>query len=376
MRRTPLYSAHKRRGAVFGDWGGFEVAFSFGDADGEALAARRSAALFDVSPRLRLRVDGADRVDFLHRMLTSDVRGLEPGRVQPSLLLTAKGKIVADLLLLRTADAFRIDAEPQAAAHLPAELEKYVIADDVSIADESERFAELSIVGPDAPRIVGEAVGADAAALADGALLERDVAGAPGVVIRRDALGVPEFDVWVAADAAVSLFDALRPRGAKPAGFLAREAVRIESGVPRFGADVDADSLPAEVGLEGAISYTKGCYVGQETIARLKYQGHVNRVLVRVELDATTPPPRFTALFAAAEEREVGRLTSAAASPSARAIVGLAIVRREFSVPGTPLRARLATGDVRATITRTEPGSTPADFSAGASGPARPQGGA
>ncbi|MBI1849624.1 MAG: aminomethyl transferase family protein, partial [Planctomycetes bacterium] len=257
--------------------------------------------------------------------------------------------------------AFLIDAEPSVAARLPAELEKYVVADDVQIGDESTRFAELSLQGPDAARILGDATGIDVASLEPDAVREHDLLGSAGIVRRADLFGVAGFDVWIATEKTAELFDGLRSRGARPAGFVAWETLRIESGVPRFGADIDEDSLPPEVGLEGAISYTKGCYVGQETIARVKYQGHVNRQLVSVTISTPTPPPRFTAIYA--DDREVGRLTSACWSPARQAVIGLAIVRRESSEPGTALHLRLDSGVHVCTVTRTEPGTTPADFS-------------
>ncbi len=353
MKRTPFYAIHKRCGAIFGDWGGAEVPFKYGDPDGENLSARSEAALFDLSPRGKLRLEGADRVDFVHRMVASDVRALAPGQSQKSMLLSTKGKLIADFTILALEDAYLLDVEPVGLSRLQAALDKYVIADDVRISDVTDAFSLLSVQGPKASEVVAS-LGAPIAALAPDALVATQLRGAPAIVVATARFGVTGYDVYVALEAAPAIFEDLRARGARLAGFLAHEALRIESGLPRLGADLDEDTLPPEAGLESAISYTKGCYVGQETIARLKYQGHPNRQLVGLTVDAPEPPPRFTAIYSGetGAEKEVGRLTSACWSPSRKAVIGLSVIRRDAAEAGTTLRARLDGGDVKATVER------------------------
>jgi folate-binding protein YgfZ len=321
MEALALHQTHVAAGARFGEQGGRETVAAFADPAAEDAAARTGAALVDASYRDLLRFTGPDRVRFLQGMLTQDVAALAEGGSAPAALCTAKGALVASGELIRRADALWLALEPGLGERARSALERFLIADDVEISDARADWAELEVWGP------------------------RAVAPAGGfsVPARLGALsGVRSF---VARSKLSEAWGELRGGGAVPCGSDAREVWRVEAGVPRFGADMDEDSLPLEAGLEGAISYTKGCYLGQEVVARATYRGHVNWKLGGILL-GSEPLPAGTELVR--EGKPAGRLTSVVKSARLGEFVALARLRHEVLEPGTPLTAGSRTVKVHA----------------------------
>lgn len=307
------------------------------DIDSEIEAARRAAGLFDFSAHGKIRVTGGDRLDFLQAMVTSDIARLPVSESQPSLLVTAKGKLVADLLILRRPEDIWIETPYDRKTVARETLHKFVIAEDVEVVDQSDEWAILSLHGPLAGHVLSHAcAGFDPIPARDFHLVELDQLEGRVLVLRNDRLGLMAFDIWVAADAADLLRDRILEcgdaHGVRACGPEAREALRIAAGRPAWGREIDDDSFPGEVGLGGAVSSDKGCYVGQEVLARIRFQGHVRRRLAQVELEAmpeaTLPIPLYR------EGREVGRLTSAATLPGETRALGLAIVAVDGAEPG------------------------------------------
>jgi aminomethyltransferase len=331
------------------------------------------AGLLDLSSSGRVAVAGSDRTRFLNALLTSDVASLAIGAAQPSALVSATGKLIADFLVVRREDEFLLETAPERAAAAIATLRKHVIADDVEVVDARGAWEIVSVQGPLAGHVLARACGVRAGELPARSLECREVAvpdadserpgrargpgpsGGALVVVRHDRFGPPGFDVWAPAGGAAA---ALRERvlacglehGLRAAGRAAHEALRVAAGRAAWGREIDEDCFPQEVGLASAISTTKGCYMGQEVLARIHFQGHVNRVLARLALDRL--PEEIDAARGAApgappsllqDGVEVGRLTSAARGPDDRAL-GLAVVRREGAEPGAAYDARLAGG--------------------------------
>src|SRR5688500_11930610 len=287
------------------------------DLDGQYRVLREQAGVADRSARGKLMVRGEEAPDFLQGQLTNDVEAIGDGEGVYAALLDRKGHIQADMRVLRLApDAFWIDTEPATCERVARHLGMYRIGRDVEIDDVTGNHAILSVVGPAAQK-----------ATSTGPLSPENAHRLEGErrVVATD-LGL---DLIVPAGAAAKVLAELRAAGAAEVSEEAAEIARIESGRPRFGADMTEATMPAEAGItDRAVSYTKGCYIGQEPVARLHYKGKPNRHLRGLRLSA--PPPGGEPLHRG--ERAVGRVGSAAISP-ARGPVALAIVRREAS-PG------------------------------------------
>jgi folate-binding protein YgfZ len=293
------------------------------ELDAQYRQLREECGLLDRFERGKLIVSGSEAAEYLQGQLTNDVEALAPGEGQYAALLDRKGHIQADMRVLRTgSDEIWIDTEPQALAAAKRHLEMYKIGREVAVADLTGERAILSLIGP---RSVEIAAGA---ALPEHAGEATKIGGVECL-----AVGTADgIDLIAKSGDAGDLREALTGAGAVEVGPEAAEVVRIEAGVPRFGAEMSAETMPAEAGIvERAISFTKGCYIGQEPVARLHYKGRPNRHLRGLELSAPAAPGTSLRLG----EKEVGRIGSACLSP-ARGPIALAIVRREAE-PGTEL---------------------------------------
>lgn len=326
-------------------WG--ETALHFGDARRELQALRTSAGLLDLSQRSVIRLRGPDRVSFLHGMVTQDVKGLsEPGAGYTA-LLTPKGAMVSDARILRLPDQLLLDTEPGRGAKVLEFLNRYLISEDAELDDASSDWAYLSVAGPRSAELIRAALG-DESTLPDQehrvALGRFEKETIPWVASRR--LGLPQLDALVPRQSLVSLAERLesvaRSMGTGWVGFEAAEAARVEAGVPRFGQDLEETTIPLEADLTSALHYAKGCYIGQEVIARATHRGHMNRKLVKLTFsDGSEPPAAKTELRRG--EKKVGWVTSALRWPlEPSRVLGLGYVHRDLLEPGTELE--LATG--------------------------------
>ncbi len=297
------------------------------ELDAQYRQLREECGLLDRSERGKLLVSGPDGAEYLQGQLTNDVEALEPGEGQYAALLDRKGHIQADMRVLRpTAEEILLDTEPVGLAAARRHLEMYSIGRDVKVTDVSAERAILSLVGPRSVEI------AATAALPENACEEATVAGVE-CLAAGTATGI---DLIVDAAEAGRLRDALLAAGAVEVSPEAVEILRVERGTPRFGAEMGTTTMPAEAGIvEDAVSFTKGCYIGQETVARLHYKGRPNRHLRGLRLSAPAAPGAALRLG----EKEVGQLGGSVVSP-AFGPIGLAILRREAE-PGS----RLAVGE-------------------------------
>jgi len=297
------------------------------ELDAQYRQLREECGLLDRSERGKLRVGGSDAAEYLQGQLTNDVEALEPGAGQYAALLDRKGHMQADMRVLRpSAEEIWIDTEPAGLAAAVRHLRMYSIGRDAEVTDVSEERAILSLIGPRSVEIAGTA------ALPENACEETAVAGVE-CLIAGTAGGI---DLIVAAAEAERLRGAMLEAGTVAVSEEAAEILRLESGTPRFGAEMGTETMPAEAGIvEQAVSFTKGCYIGQETVARLHYKGRPNRHLRGLRLSDPAAPGAVLRLG----EKEVGELGGSAVSP-AFGPIGLAILRREAE-PG----AELAVGE-------------------------------
>ncbi|MHB1423430.1 MAG: CAF17-like 4Fe-4S cluster assembly/insertion protein YgfZ [Gemmataceae bacterium] len=344
--RTSLHEQTTAAGAVFVEEAGFLTPAHFGNAAAEYDAARASAVLVDRSPRGKIEVRGADAARFLHNLTTNDVLNLPAGGGCEAFLTTAKAKVIAYLLIFRRAApvdpaGFSLDVAAGAAERVIAYLDHYLISEQVEFSNHTAAFAQMHLAGPCAEdllaRVLGEAI------VPVEPLHHRAVrfgGDADSWLRRHDALGLQGYDLVCPAAQAASIWQRLIQAGARPAGREACEILRIEAGLPREGADIDETTFVPEVGRSAeTISYTKGCYLGQESIVMARDRGQVNRTLVGVKLPGGPVSPG-SLLFEG--DKEIGRVTSSVISPRLGSGLGLAYVRRGHQAAGAKMEVQAA----------------------------------
>jgi tRNA-modifying protein YgfZ len=300
-------------------------------------ALRHGAGLIDRSGTGRILLTGADRRSYLQGLLTNDIEALTPGTGCYAAMLTAQGRMMTDMRVLELGDAVLLDVPAQVTTAIRDHLDRFIFSEDAQAEDVTAARAEVGIYGPGALDVLVRAgLEGDAPASLFNTSRVR-LAGTDAVVVRSDEAGVAGYDVIVDAQYAEAVTAALLAAGAERVSEADAEAVRIESGRPRFGRDMDTDTIPLEAGLEErAISRSKGCYVGQEVIVRVQDRGHgrVAKRLVGLTFDADAPVPAAGSRIVTGD-REIGRVTSATWSPSLSRPVALGYVHRDFLEPGT-----------------------------------------
>ncbi|RPJ49167.1 MAG: aminomethyl transferase family protein [Candidatus Latescibacterota bacterium] len=342
-RESVLLGFLENLGAHLAERRGRTVAVHFGDPAWEYDVVRRSAGLIDRTDIEMLRFRGADRVRFLENMLTGDVKTLEPGQGAWSAVLTPKGKFVALFRLLCFADSFLALLEPGSASVLARALEPFAILEDVEISDESERHGIVHLAGPESTRLLAAVSGS---AIPHAPLLAHRPLSLPGLrggahAVRECATGEDGFDLLVPsgqiADAWRALLRHETPK-AHPVGADAYEVLRLEAGTPLFGVDVGPEIGPIEAGLEGAVSFRKGCYPGQEVVAKTHYRGKPPKRLVGLAIEGDESPAAGAVVLAGDEE--AGRITSAVRSRNPGSVIAFALVRTGVLEKGLGLHVR------------------------------------
>jgi folate-binding protein YgfZ len=368
MNPLPLHEFHQSLNARFGELNGAENVASYGDVLAEHAALRASAGVLDLSFRSRICLTGADRARFLHGQVTNDVNRLSAGEGCYAAITTAKGKMESDLNIYALQDELLLDFEPGLTQKISQRLEKFIVSDDVQVVDVAPLYGLLSVQGPRAGEVI-KALGIfpdpptkefQSVKISDSTLgeiylmnqlrIDGSAGGAHGVT--RPTLG---FDLFVPTDSlgavADKLIAAAKSVGGRACGWDALEIARIEAGIPRFGADMDESNIPLECGIESrAVSYQKGCYIGQEVINRIHSIGHVNKELrgLRLADDLKDLPAKGDKLFH--DGKEVGYVTSAVKSPALNVNIALGYVRREMNVPGAELMLQSAGAQSKALI--------------------------
>jgi folate-binding protein YgfZ len=356
LNALPLHEFHQSLGASFSSLNGAEIVADYGDGRAEHAALRETAGVLDLSFRSRLCLTGADRVRFLHGQITNDVKKLRVGEGCYAALTTAKGKMQSDLNVFALQDELLLDFEPGLTASVTQRLEKYIVADDVQVVDVVPLYGLLSVQGQKAEATV-RALGlfTEIPSQSYTSVKVTDTTLGEIYLINHARLGSTGFDLFVPSVALPAVADKLiaaaKSIGGRAVGWNAFEIARIEAGIPRFSADMDETNIPLECGIEArAVSYTKGCYIGQEVINRIHTIGHVNRELrgLRLADDLKTPPAKGDKLFHA--DKEAGYITSAVSSAGPKAKLALGYVRREANMIGTLLKLRSEVGESEARI--------------------------
>jgi folate-binding protein YgfZ len=350
MTPLSLHEFHESLNARFTMVNGCEVVNDYGDWQAEHAALRASAGALDLSFRGRICLTGADRARWLHGQVTNNVKDLRPGQGCYAALVSAKGKLQSDLNIACLPNELLLDFEPGLTEPVTQRLDKYIIADDVQLVDAAPHYGLLSAQGPQAEAVVrglGLPVEIPTQPLHFASF--NDPTLGEIYLMNQPRTGTNGFDLFVPAPALGAVLDKLiaatRAAGGRACGWQALEAARIEAGIPRFGADMDETNLAPETGIESrAISYSKGCYIGQEVIARVRTYGQVAKSLrgLRLADDLGALPGRGDKLFL--DGKEAGYITSALASPAFHANIALGYVRKEANQTGAHLILHSASG--------------------------------
>jgi len=349
---TNLDIAPQRRGSTR-EIGGQEVVLAYAEVSAEYDALRTSAIVVDRSHRGRIRFFGDKSGEALTGLVTNDVLAMHAGHGQYGAALSAKGRIVADLRIFASAGSFLVDAPPRAWAAWLAMVKKYVNPRSSGYRDESHAIRNLGIFGPHARRIVAAIAGLNSdelGALVSYAHFDLAIDGTPIVIARSPDIGVEGYDFFVPFEHFDRFWERAITEGAMPAGLDAWEIARVESGRPEWGIDIDDTTIPQEANFDelDAISYTKGCYIGQEVVARVHFRGHVNRHLRGLRAASAEGPPTGAQLIDDAGNH-VGDVRSSVASPRLGGIA-IGMVRREVT-PGVSLNAKWEGGERRVDLT-------------------------
>jgi aminomethyltransferase len=352
-KQSSIADFHKGNGAIFSERDGWLLPSHFGNPAAEYTAVRSNCGFIDLSHRGLLQLTGADRLSFLQGLLSNDLKLLKPFEGQYATLLTQQGKVIADVRVLCSLNSFYLDFWENLKDRVIEHLNRYLVADEVEIADRSDEYAMLSVQGPQSEALLQKLLGTTElpAKLMQHAMV--DVDGTAICVARASLTGETGFDL-IAPKAdlrklATRLTESGKPFSAGWVGEDTHKVLRLEAGIPRYGVDFSDDNLLLEVGMEDAYSYTKGCYLGQEVVERIRSRGHVNRKLCGLMLEGSQPAKSGAPLYAA--EKEVGQITSSVVSPRLRRVIALGYVHKDFWQLGTELSILIDGNKTGATVT-------------------------
>lgn len=322
-------------GARTADYRGARTVAAFTDVAAELDALRNGCGVSDLAWRAKLVITGEDRVRWTNGIVTNNVRDLSPQRGNYNFVLNPQGRIQGDIVIYNRGDYLLGLTDVSQSAKLKELFDRYIIMDDVEITDVSEKLSSIGVTGPVARNILS-AAGLLDRTLEPGEVVDLEWQGL-GCSVARDILeGLESYEIWLAAENAPRLWDALLAAGASPVGSEALELFRILQGIPRFGQDLGDRELPQETAQAHALHFVKGCYIGQEIVERIRARGNVHRTFGGFEVSGPAPE-RGSKIIAAG--KEVGEVTSSATVPIAGAqhTVALGFIRREAAQPGTPV---------------------------------------
>jgi aminomethyltransferase len=331
-------------GARLGNYRGAETPASFGDVAAEFKALLEGCSVFDMSWQAKLIFSGRDRVRWLNGMVTNNVRDLALGHGVYSFILTAQGHNQGDLVVYNRGDYLLAVTDREQAPKITALLQRYIIMDDVEIEDISGKLGAIGVAGPKASEALSKA-GVDVSQLQPGEVIDT-VWREMGVSVTRNTHPwMDGYEIWLAAEQADRVWDALMSAGAVPVGSDALEMYRITRGVPRYRIDLRERDLAQETGQEHAVSFVKGCYIGQEIVERIRARGNVHRTFIGFEVQGEPPQ---TGTKVRANDKDMGEITSAARVPfpGGDRTLALGYLRREVATAGVTVQI----GDQSATV--------------------------
>ncbi len=374
--KSPIDETHTRLGATMTVQDGRSVPASYGDALFEYAAMREGGAgIIDLSSRGRIMVGGSEAVQFLNGLITNDMKTLAENNWMPAAFPNVQGRLIASARVLRLQDegtdqttparlpsrgartnlfpAFVIDTEAVTHERVLKTIERFTLAGDFHVSDITSQTALLSVQGRSAVNVVRSVLGQELASIAANQAIQisgqRHELTGDVTAIRATHTAEDGFDLIVKSDHAGSLWRALQDAGARPVGYDAFEILRIEAGLPRYGVDMDETNVVTETALDDAVSYTKGCYVGQEIIARIKYRGHVAKKLAGLIFDQAVKVEANTTIKST-DDKDIGRITSKTYSPHLGRTVALGYLKYDYLAPGTSVKVNAGDEEIPAQV--------------------------
>ena len=354
MKRSPLHEDHTKRGAVFIEQSGWEVPAHYGDPSAGYSAVRNAVGIMDLSSRGKIRVTGEDRVQWLQSIISNDILPLTPGQGIYSTFLTHKGKIIAYFRVYQLGDALMLEDIGETGDTTFATLRKFLLFGTKAKMDNcGETWGLLLISGPKALELIRSTFGTDLSSLKPLAFEKLEIDGHPALLIRSEETGETDIEILIPSGGLRSAWERLwtagDSMGLQPFGTHALETLRVEAGLPKMGPDLNENIVPPEANLEGkSFSLSKGCYPGQEVVARMDTYGSVRRRLVGLTLSESAVPLSGAKVYSG--DREVGWVSSAVLSPSLGKTIAFAFPLRDFSKPGTALEVDTDGRRVTATV--------------------------
>ncbi|MCS6806776.1 MAG: aminomethyltransferase family protein [Acidobacteriota bacterium] len=350
--KTLLYSLYQARRATFTEYQGWQLPDRFVGVGEEYGVVRSAVGIIDISHRTLITLTGPDRAEFLHRILSQRIKGVPGGCGCHAALLTPQGKMIAVMRVLIGEDTILLESEPAARASLLEKLALYRLSQRVEIEDVTEQFVKLSLQGPHAVRLLQALLQQEVAISEQLQHQQVHVNNIPLRAINVQETGESGFELMAPVAMGASLWSHLlhvgAPYGLQPVGFAAFNVLRVEAGTPWYGVDMDDSHFPQEAQVDYVLDWTKGCYVGQEPMARIRFRGHVNRKLVGLRFDKTACPEQGNQIVS--DGRAIGYITSAVHSFYLDAPIALGYVRREYSQPDTELVVQTRGGEVPAVV--------------------------
>jgi len=355
MKHSRQYDAHLTSGAVMAEAAGWEMPLHYGDPVAEHRAVRQGVGLADLSHRGKLRVTGDDRVKWLQSVISNDILPLTPGHGLYSSFLNHKGKMLTYFRVYALPDSLLLEDVGEIGDATVQVLKKFLLyGTKAKLENCADTWGQLLVSGPRTADLIKAAFGADVAGLKPLTFVTQEIDGRQALLMRTEETGETDIEVLIPADGLAAAWERLveagAPMGLTLFGTQARESLRLEAGLARVGKDLTEEIVPPEANLEGiAFSLSKGCYPGQEVVARMDTYGSVRRRLVGLALKGSAIPPHGAKIFSG--DREVGWVSSAAYSPMLGHPIALGFPLRDFIQPGTALTVEIDGQRHEATVT-------------------------
>ncbi len=349
--QLPLHARHETLGAHFRTEAGLEIPADYGNPEAEAQAAREGVVLADLSYQGKFIISGADASTFLQGLISNDLKAARSDLGIYTTLLTAKGKTVADFYLFPLPEGFLMEIEWGNAEKTKEYLMRFRLRSKVEMSVPA--WGKLLVSGPSSSALMEELLGEPLPEMAEKSFFEKSIEAQRLICIKRSLTGSVDFHLYYPLEKIDALWQKLMSEGealnVRAIGASALEILRVEAGKIKYGVDINEETIPVEAGIQDeVISYTKGCFPGQEVVARIKTYGHVNRVLTGLILEGEVVPEQGCEVFRG--DKKVGWVTSAVHSPFLGKVIAMAYVRRELASPGTMITVNLNQGQISAEV--------------------------
>jgi len=336
VKKSPLYTAQKEMGARFVNSQGWEMAQAYKEPSEESRQVREAVGLIDLSHHGAIKIGGTEAVQFLNGLVTNDMKTLEKGKGMRAAFLTAHGKVEAICRIFNLGDEYLVITDPQTHEKVFKYVFPFSYAGDFKVEDVSDQYRLLSVQGPKSLLVMKETCFEPVPSLAESDLLETIIGGQHVLVTRSSHTGEIGFDILAPASGLKDVWDFILLKGSfhsiLPFGLAALDALRIEAGIPVYGIDIDDTNMMLETGISDVVSFTKGCYKGQEAVVMATHRGHISKKLSGlIMLNGEVPSPGSKIVK---DGKEIGRITSALKSDTLGQAIALAYLKYGYFEPG------------------------------------------